>query len=365
MLNTLCCETQQAINTFMEVAMKVLVTGGAGFIGANAARYFANKGYDVVAFDNLSRAASQYNRDWLINNFPKVEFIKGDIRNVGECNKLFQEHSDVSLILHLAGQVAVTTSVIDPREDFETNAIGTFNVLESIRKYCPDCPVIYSSTNKVYGRMETLEVVERKGRYVYADLPTGVSEDHTLDFHSPYGCSKGAADQYVRDYARIYGLKTIVFRQSCIYGYRQFGVEDQGWVAWFTIASVVNRPITIYGDGKQVRDILFIDDLVNAFDMAYQNIEKTSGQIYNIGGGPDNTLSLLELLGILEKSTGKKIDVGFSDWRPGDQKVFISNIQKALTDYGWMPEISVNAGVRKLYDWVSQNKATIASAVGD
>lgn len=332
--------------------MKVVITGGAGFIGVNAAEYFLKKGEAVVLFDNLSRAGAEENKKWICGRFPGVEFIQGDIRNTADCERLFQKHSDAAFVLHLAAQVAVTTSVANPRADFENNAAGSLNVLEGVRKHCPESFCLYASTNKVYGKMEELKVVEKENRYQYADCPRGISEKAPLDFYSPYGCSKGTADQYFRDYHRIYGLQTAVFRQSCIYGYRQFGVEDQGWVAWFIIAVLTGQPLTIYGDGKQVRDVLFITDLVRAFDLVYQRREKTSGKIYNIGGGPANTLSLLELLGMLETLLGRKIAVKYSGWRPGDQKVYISDITKSRKDFGWKPEVSSKEGVEKLYQWV-------------
>ncbi|MDP2918199.1 MAG: GDP-mannose 4,6-dehydratase, partial [bacterium] len=216
--------------------------------------------------------------------------------------------------------------------------------------------LIFSSTNKVYGGMEDIEIMERNNRHEYKDLPLGIPENRLLDFHSPYGCSKGAADQYVRDYSRIYGLRTVVFRQSCIYGKRQFGIEDQGWVAWFTIAASLDRPITIYGDGKQIRDVLFVDDLIQAFISATKMIDKTVGKIYNIGGGAENTMSLLELIAYLEEMLGKKIAYTFSDWRPGDQPVYVSDIRKAKEEFGWEPTISVKEGVERLADWVSRNK---------
>jgi CDP-paratose 2-epimerase len=279
-----------------------------------------------------------------------------DIRNWNEMSRVFHEHRDADQVLHLAAQVAVTTSVKDPREDFEVNAQGTFNVLEAMRQAGMSAPIIYSSTNKVYGEMTSVGVVERAGRYAYDSLPEGVSEEHNLDFHSPYGCSKGSADQYVIDYHRIYGLRTTVFRQSCIYGYRQFGAEDQGWVAWFMIASQLDRPITIYGDGKQVRDILFIDDLLDAYDAAFAAKDKAAGRAFNIGGGAANVLSLRELLAYIEKRRGTKLPVGSSDWRPGDQKVFVSDIRRASAELGWSPKISCTQGLDLLYDWISRNR---------
>jgi CDP-paratose 2-epimerase len=244
--------------------MNILITGGAGFTGCNCAAHFAEKGHQIVVFDDLSRLGSEINLKWLDRKFG-VDFIKGDIRNHQKVNELIFQKGPFDLIIHLAAQVAVTTSVQDPCLDFNTNAVGTFNLLEAMRKHDPEAALIYSSTNKVYGNMEDLTIVEKDDRYSYRDLPSGIQEDRNLDFHSPYGCSKGTADQYCRDYARIYGLKTVVLRQSCIYGYRQFGIEDQGWVAWFCIANALNKPITIYGDGKQVRDILFIDDLIHKY----------------------------------------------------------------------------------------------------
>lgn len=335
--------------------MRILVTGGAGFIGANCATYFANQGHEIVILDNLSRMGSEKNLEW-IKRKCSVEFVKGDLRRYQDLVDIIAQKGPYDLVLHMAAQVAVTTSVINPREDFEINALGTFNLLEAIRQHNPETTLIYASTNKVYGEMEDLNIIEKDGQYTYQDLPEGVDEKRNLDFHSPYGCSKGAADQYCRDYFRIYGLKTIVMRQSCIYGYRQFGIEDQGWVAWFCIAAVLGRQITVYGDGKQIRDVLFIDDLVRAFELAYENKDQIAGKVYNIGGGPQNTLSLHELIRHLEKLKGKKIPLAYDDWRPGDQKVYIGNISLAEKDFVWKPAVSTDEGVKKLYNWVYQNK---------
>lgn len=331
---------------------KVFITGGAGFIGCNAAAYFAKKGDQVKIFDNFSRKGTRSNAEWLKQIHPEIEIIEGDVRNSAEVEKAMV---GADVVIHLAGQVAVTTSVVDPREDFEINALGSFNVLEAARKMEKMPIFLYSSTNKVYGGMEDVEVVERNGRYEYKDLK-GVPESRGIDFHSPYGCSKGAADQYVHDYFRIYGLPTVVFRQSCIYGYRQFGVEDQGWVAWFAIAAIFEKPITIFGDGKQVRDLLFVEDLVRGYDMAIENIDKTKGQIYNMGGGPENTLSLLELLKQLEERLGKKIELSYTDWRPGDQPVFVCDTRKAKEEFGWEVKISPKEGVEKLISWILENE---------
>lgn len=335
--------------------MKVIVTGGAGFIGSNAASRYLRQGHHVVVVDDLSRPGVDRNLAWLEGQ-GKLTFLKVDIRRPEPVKELFQSHRDAGLVLHLAGQVAVTTSVVDPRTDFEINAFGTLNVLEGVRLANIRAPFVFSSTNKVYGGMEDVGVAEVGGRYQYRDLPSGVSEERGLDFHSPYGCSKGAADQYVRDYHRIYGLNTVVFRQSCIYGYRQFGAEDQGWVAWFMIALQVGRPITIYGDGKQVRDILFIDDLLDAFDAAVSRIDACTGQIYNVGGGPSNVLSLRELLVFLSHKRGSEVQHGDADWRPGDQRVYVSDVRKAQRELGWTPQTSASEGLAKLYDWVAANK---------
>lgn len=339
---------------------KALVVGGAGFIGCNTAAEMMRLGYKVLVFDNLSRKGTDENLKWLQQQQGDIEFIQGDLRYFDKVHRVFKIHPDIDIVLHLAAQVAVTTSVADPREDFETNALGTFNLLESIRLSPTEPILLYSSTNKVYGDLPTVPIEEKKTRYVFRDIPRGVDESCCLDFHTPYGCSKGSADQYVRDYARIFGLKTIVFRQSCIYGVRQFGVEDQGWVAWFIIATQMGRPITIYGNGKQVRDALNVKDLARAYLAAVDNIDKTAGEVYNVGGGPENTLSIWAEFGpMLEDILGRKIPVTYADWRPGDQEVFICNIDKAKRDFGWSPEISVRQGVEQLCGWVRDNEALI------
>jgi len=333
-----------------------LITGGAGFIGSNYVHRLLSRGERVTVFDNLSRAGAPLNIEWLRTNHgaDSFELVVADIR---DADKLAQVTRDVDIILHLAGQVAVTTSVVDPRSDFEDNALGTFNVLEAARLSGRKPIVLYASTNKVYGGMEEVRVEEGSTCYKYADLPFGVPETQPLDFHSPYGCSKGAGDQYVRDYYRIYGLNSVVFRQGCIYGPRQFGIEDQGWVAWFVIAALLAKPITIYGDGKQVRDVLFIDDLLDVYDLAVEHIDVAAGQVYNIGGGPANTLSIWQEFGpLLEKLLGRKILVERGDWRPGDQHVYISDIRKAERYLGWQPKVSVEDGVRRLFEWVKSNK---------
>ncbi len=335
--------------------MEILITGGAGFTGCNAAEHFILKGHNVTVLDNLSRKGSEANLRWLKNEYGgKFKFLEIDITK--DQKLLNDAMREVDAVIHLAAQVAVTTSVTDPLTDFKINALGTFNVLEAVRNSHTKPILLYSSTNKVYGGMEDVETVELDNRYEYKDYKKGIPETRQLDFHSPYGCSKGCADQYVIDYSRIYGLKTVVFRQSCIYGYRQFGVEDQGWVAWFTIATSLDKPITIYGDGKQVRDVLFIEDLINLYDLAIQKIDLVSGKAYNIGGGSENTLSLIELISLLEGHFNKKIEYKFDKWRPGDQPVFVCDISKIKSDLGWAPQVSVNEGVKKLAIWVKENK---------
>ena len=336
--------------------MKYLIIGGAGFIGSNLADYLAKNKNQVVVLDNLSRKGAEKNLDWLLSNYhQRIRFVKADIRC--DSKVLNREVSWADVVFHLGAQVAVTTSVENPREDFEINALGSFNVLESARKTKNPPILIYSSTNKVYGGMDDIKVVEKKNRYEYANLPYGVSEEQPLDFHSPYGCSKGTGDQYFRDYARIYNLPTIVFRQSCIYGPHQFGVEDQGWIAWFIIAVLLGKPITIYGNGKQVRDVLYIDDLINAYLLAIKDIKKTQGQVYNIGGGTRFSIAIWEEFApILEKLLGREIKVSYSSWRPGDQLIYISDIRKAKRDFNWQPKITHREGIRKLFEWVKNNK---------
>jgi CDP-paratose 2-epimerase len=333
---------------------KLLITGGAGFIGSNLAQHFLKNGYQVTIFDNFVRLGTKDNLSWLKNNFPKLRVISADIRDY---QKVKQAVRGQEIIFHMAAQVAVTTSVVDPRSDFEINALGTFNLLEAARKQKNKPIIIFASTNKVYGGMEEVKIIEDKNGYTYKDFSFGISEQMNLDFHSPYGCSKGAADQYVRDYSRTYGLPTVVFRQSCIYGPRQFGVEDQGWVAWFIIAEMLGKPITVYGDGKQVRDVLYVDDLVRLFEIAAVKINKARGKIYNVGGGAKNTLSVWQQFGpLLQKLFKRQIKVKFSNWRPGDQKVYISDIRLAEKELGWKPEVGVEEGVEKLFNWVQKNK---------
>lgn len=344
--------------------MKVLVTGGAGFVGSHVSEYYAKRGDEVVVYDNVSRAKllnystsnAMHNWNFLKDNFD-ITLIKGDIR---DAERLEKASDGVDLILHAAAQTAVTTSVLDPRTDFEINAMGTFNVLEAARKN--SAAVVYCSTNKVYGdNVNKIKVKEKDTRYEFADknFRKGIPETFSTDLceHTPYGASKFAGDVYVQDYARRNEIDAAVFRMSCIYGTRQFGVEDQGWVAWFTIATLLGKPITIYGDGKQVRDMLYVTDLVNAFDAFVQKKEKLHHGVYNMGGGAGNTMSLIELLEYLEEVTGKRSKISYEDWRPSDQKVYISDIHKAKKELGWEPEVSTREGVNRLVDWVNENKS--------
>jgi CDP-paratose 2-epimerase len=335
---------------------KFLLTGGAGFVGSNLAHNLLSDSSSVTILDSLSRKGTQNNLAWLRSQHGngQLEFIQADVRNFATVRAAVK---DVDVIYHLAGQVAVTSSVCDPRLDFEINSLGTLNVLEAARLSDRKPIIVFTSTNKVYGEMKSVVTVELDTRYTYRDLPHGVSESQPVDFHSPYGCSKGAADQYVRDYARIYGLRTVVFRMSCIYGPRQFGTEDQGWLAHFMIASETEKPITIYGNGKQVRDVLYIEDLVKAFRLAVEEIEVTAGQVYNIGGGPTNTLAVWKEFGqLLSGLKEREIPVRFEKSRPGDQPCYFSDIRKASTHMRWQPRVNVETGVRLLREWVSANK---------
>ena len=338
----------------------VLITGGCGFIGTNCAGFYLKKGCKVIAFDNLSRQGAKENLNWLKTQKGNFVFVKGDVRDDKKLLETFKKYKP-DLILHLAAQTTMVTSVTNPREDFEINALGTFNTLEAMRKTNCKAPAIYSSTNKVMGELLYIPVVEKKERYDYKNIK-GVNESFPLDFCGPYGCSKGCGDQYWLDYARIFGLNTVVFRQSGIYGPHQFGIEEQGWLAWFCNALLFNKPVTIFGNGKQVRDVLFIADLLRAFDLASKNIKKTRGKPYCIGGGPEFSLSIWELFEILEELAGKKFNYSFGPWRQGDQKIYISDIDSAKRDFGWQPTISPQKGLEKLYYWVYQNKTLIEKA---
>jgi CDP-paratose 2-epimerase len=339
----------------------ILVTGGAGFIGSNLVNNLLSDAYRVTVFDALLRRGTEHNLTWLLNRHGtgRLRFVQADVRDFDAVRTVVK---GAEVIYHLAGQVAVTTSVDDPRTDCEINALGTFNVLEAVRESGHRPIFVFTSTNKVYGGMEDVAVVERSTRYEYRDYPDGISESQPLDFHSPYGCSKGAADQYVRDYGRIYGIPTVVFRMSCIYGPRQFGNEDQGWLAHFMIAALKGEPINIYGNGKQVRDVLFVDDLVRAFRLAVEKIDISAGQVFNIGGGPSNALAVWqEFRELLTDLKGEKVAVRYGDWRPGDQPCYVSDIRKARERLGWEPCIDKETGVRRLWEWVSSHKNLFTS----
>src|SRR3989338_2068409 len=336
--------------------MKVLVTGGGGFVGSHVAERYAREGHDVVVFDNLSRAELlnkpikhlDFNRNFL-QQFRNVRFVKGDIRKADE---VAGAAKDADVIFHTAAQTAVTSSVADPRPDFEVNILGSFNVMEAARKSGRNPSVIYCSTNKVFGNnVNIINIEEKPDHYEFeAKYKDGVPADFSIDRceHTPYGVSKLAGDLYAQDYAHVYGLKTGVFRMSCIYGTRQFGVEDQGWVAWVAIANVLGKPITIYGDGKQVRDVLYVTDLVELYDRFVGSSVRRG--VFNTGGGPGNTLSLIELLEMLKELTGKESPVSYSGWRPSDQKGFVADIRKANEVLGWKPSTSPKEGVSRLVE---------------
>lgn len=334
--------------------MKVLITGGAGFIGANAASRYLQRGAEVVVIDNLTAPSSAVNLAWLRPQ-GRLTFHHLDVREAAGIAALVSDNTDVDLVLHLASQVAVTSSIVNPRLDFEVNALGTFNLLEASRLVGLRAPIIYASTNKVYGQLTDLRVVEHEQRCALIDSPHGIAEERHLDFHSPYGCSKGTADQYVRDYHRMFGLNTVVMRQSCIYGPRQFAREDQGWIAWLMIAAVKAQPVTIYGDGRQVRDILQVEDLLDAFESAAKNISLAAGSVYNIGGGAENTVSLLQVLDLIEECTGCPLPYRFAPPRPGDQRVYVSDIRRAGLELGWHPRTGWKQGLIQLYQWIVAN----------
>jgi CDP-paratose 2-epimerase len=353
--------------TDRNIKMRILITGGIGFIGTNLADRLLSDGHEVVLFDNFGRAGVEENLTWLRRQHrDRIQFVKGDVRDFAAV-EVAMRGADV--VFHFAAQVAVTTSVANPQEDFSINAQGTLNVLEAARHQRPMPIVLYTSTNKVYGGLEHLHVVERPTRYEFENLPYGVSETCPLDFHSPYGCSKGSADQYVHDYHRIYGLRTIVFRMSCIYGPRQFGNEDQGWVAHFALTGLSGGNITIYGDGKQVRDLLYVDDLVVLMMRAIARIDRTAGEIYNVGGGPANTISVwAELQEPLKKLLGQTPKAIYDQFRRGDQLVYISDISRVCEHLGWSPKIGVFDGLARMVklwgpEWVARVK-TLRSAAG-
>ncbi len=338
--------------------MKLLINGGCGFLGSNLASYAIEKGYEVTVFDNLSRLGSDRNRAWLetVGNF---SFIHGDTRNKNDVENLIRE-GQFDAIFHLAGQVTMTKSITDPYKDFEVNAMGAMNVLDSIRKYSPQTAIIFSSTNKVYGDLEDFTYEESPTRYICKEFPNGFDESIPLDFRSPYGCSKGCADQYMLDFSRIYGVKAVVFRHSSMYGSRQFATYDQGWVGWFVAKAIEkyknpnSEPFTISGNGKQVRDLLQAQDMIRLYFSALDNIERVKGQAYNIGGTMEQSLSLLELFHMLEEMLDIKLDYVKLPPRQSDQKVFVADITKIKAIIGWEPKVTAAEGVAKMIEWVKE-----------
>jgi CDP-paratose 2-epimerase len=330
----------------------VLITGGAGFIGTNVAHQLLGAGTPVIVLDNLSRPGVERNLRWLRDTHgPLLRIEIGDVRDRATVQRVV---TNVRQVIHLAAQVAVTTSVLDPLQDFEVNARGTLNLLSALNTLDEPPPLLFTSTNKVYGSLEDIALHAEGARYTPESEQIrreGIDESRRLDFHSPYGCSKGAADQYVLDYARTFGLRTVVFRMSCVYGPHQFGTEDQGWVAHFLIHALRGEPLTFYGDGRQVRDVLYVDDLVRAIRVALDNIDALAGQAFNIGGGPANTASLLELLQMI-RDLGAQPVIRYKAWRPGDQRFYVSNVGRFAGLTGWRPQVAVADGVRRLRDWL-------------
>jgi CDP-paratose 2-epimerase len=316
---------------------RALITGGAGFLGVNAALHLIADGWHVTVLDNLSRPGTERNLKWLITEHPtRTTFIKEDVRIA---SALADHVKNKDAILHLAGQVAVTTSLLDPITDFDVNARGTLNMLEAVRLNNPEVPFVFASTNKVYGKLDKNNVA--------------CKETQPIDFHSPYGCSKGAADQYVRDYARCFQMNTVVLRQSCIYGAHQYGTEDQGWVAHFVHSILNDRPLTIYGDGTQVRDLLDARDLCALYATVIEKIGQTRGQIYNVGGGPKNQRNLIEVIAQIGELTNRKPQYTFADWREGDQTYYVSDITKAKKELGWAPQVPFDRGLKELIVWAA------------
>ena len=331
----------------------VLITGGCGFIGTNLTLDRLRRGDAVRVFDSCARDGSERNWQSLAERAgAQLELVRGDVRDI---DAVARAVAGVDAVVHLAAQVAVTTSVSNPSLDFDVNARGTLNVLEAARAAKRPPVVLFASTNKVYGALEETAVELKFERYELVDRALGVDECTPLDFHSPYGCSKGSADQYMLDYARIYGLRTVVMRQSCIYGPWQRGNEDQGWVAHFAMRAMRGEPITIYGDGFQVRDVLFVDDLLAAYDLALRNADRIAGTAYNIGGGSEHCISLVECVRLLANVFGRDADVSYDAWRPGDQRVYVSDVRRAERDLGWRPSTSFEDGLRRMVRWLESD----------
>lgn len=336
--------------------MKILINGGCGFLGSNLASYGIENGYDITVFDNLSRVGSEKNLEWLksLGNF---KFVSGDTRNKNDVETIIKS-GQFDAIFHLAGQVAMTTSIDNPYKDFEINVLGAINVLDSVRKYSKHTHVLFSSTNKVYGDLEYYQYKETEKRYICEEYPDGFDEKVCLDFRSPYGCSKGAADQYMLDYYRTFGINTTVFRHSSMYGSRQFATYDQGWVGWFVSKALEQKnspsiePFSISGDGKQVRDILNNKDMINLYYLAVNNKARVAGKAYNIGGGMKESLSLLELFDMLNGMLGINMKYTKLPWRLSDQKVFVADISRIKNDIGWKPKVSAKEGIKEMIEWV-------------
>jgi CDP-paratose 2-epimerase len=334
---------------------RALITGGVGFIGTNLADRLLSEGRSVVLLDSLSRPGVEKNLTWLVERYsPRVRVVIADIRDRSAIRGALE---DISEVYHFAAQVAVTTSLADPATDFEINALGTLNLLEELRAMADPPPLVFTSTNKVYGDLNDMQLVRRGLRYQPSGLGFGIGETRALSFHSPYGCSKGAADQYVLDYARVYGIPATVFRMSCIYGPHQCGTEDQGWLAHFMIRSLDGKVITIYGDGMQVRDVLYVEDLVDALLLAQSNPGRVAGRAFNIGGGPENTTSLLELVDTITELKGARPRVRFEPWRHADQRYYVSDIRAFEAATGWRPGITVQEGAARLYAWLAAPRA--------
>lgn len=339
--------------------MRLLITGGCGFLGSNLAAHALECGDQLVIFDSLYREGSSDNLNWLKGK-GAFRFVHGDIRNQNDITRLVQEFRP-EVVFHLAGQAAMTTSIANPRMDFEVNVMGTLNLLEAVRLYAPEAAIVYSSTNKVYGNLEQYTYRETETRFECIDKPNGFDETTPLDFHSPYGCSKGAADQYMLDYARMFGLKTVVFRHSSMYGGRQFATYDQGWIGWFCRKAIEKKkgilvePFTISGSGKQVRDVLHVEDVKRLYFTAVDRIDQAKGQAFNIGGGMKNSLSLLELFALLEKLLDVRLVYTKIPWRQSDQKVFVANIGQAINLIGWEPQVDKSSGIKLMLDWLRGN----------
>ena len=331
--------------------MRFIVTGGCGFVGSSVASQLIRRGQNVIVFDNLSRLGGNENLQWLRSIGP-VDFVHGDIRNQNDVAGLFR-NGNVECVFHLAGQVAMTTSVREPRKDFETNVVGTINVLEAIRNHSPTTGVMFASSNKVYGDLSWLTLKEAGSRYTPSAASPSIDENAPLSFRTPYGCSKGAAEQYILDYARTFSLRTVVLRHSTIYGGRQFATFDQGWVSWFCKQALVttrdtNHRFTVNGDGKQVRDLLHVDDAVDCYLMAQERISSVAGEVFNIGGGVDNSLSVLELLEVLAERLNTELKFDFLPWRNDDQRYFVADIRKATSLLEWSPKVSKTEGITEV-----------------